>query len=169
MFQLWDHVLHLAIPLSCPLACSLWGSQLPRADLLSTYRCPLGKEARDAFGQQLVRNPVRPAESWGRSFPVQPGEDCSHTSSAVPQTLRSNKLHFKVPIVGVPGWLSWLTVCLWLGSWSQGPGIKPHMGLPTQWRVHFSLSPVCLCLLALSNQSINPPNLGLICFAAIDN
>ena len=26
---------------------------------------------------------------------------------------------------GVPGWLSWLNICLFLRSSSQGPGIKP--------------------------------------------
>ena len=30
----------------------------------------------------------------------------------------------------MPGRLSWLSVCLWLRSWSQGPGISPASGSP---------------------------------------
>ena len=54
---------------------------------------------------------------------------------------------------GVPGWLSQLSLCLWLRSQSRGPGIKPHIGLPAQWGICFSLS-LCpfpyLCSLCLS-------------------
>ena len=32
----------------------------------------------------------------------------------------------------VPGWLSQLSVCLWLRSQSQGPKIKPQVRLPAQ-------------------------------------
>ena len=38
------------------------------------------------------------------------------------------------------GWLSRLSICLQLMSWSQGPGIKPHVRLPAQGGVCFSLS-----------------------------
>ena len=38
------------------------------------------------------------------------------------------------------GWLSWLSIYLQLGSWSQSLGIKPHMGLPARQGVCFSLS-----------------------------
>ena len=37
-----------------------------------------------------------------------------------------------------PGWLSWLSVCLQLRSWSWGPGIKFHIRLPAQQGVCFS-------------------------------
>ena len=46
---------------------------------------------------------------------------------------------------GVSGWFSQLSVCLWLRSWTQGPGIKPHVGFPAPWGVGFSLS-LCLSL-----------------------
>ena len=49
----------------------------------------------------------------------------------------------KKTYIGTPGWLSRLSVCLWLRSWSQGPGIKPHIRLPARWAC-FCLS---LCLL----------------------
>ena len=42
--------------------------------------------------------------------------------------------------VGAPGWLSGLSVCLWLEPSSQGPGIEPHGGLPAQRGACFSLS-----------------------------
>ena len=47
-------------------------------------------------------------------------------------------------IIRAPGWLSRLSICLQLRSWSQVPGIKPCIGLPTQWGVCFSLL-LCLC------------------------
>ena len=34
--------------------------------------------------------------------------------------------------VGAPGWLSWLSIFLQLRSWSRGPGIEPHVGLPAE-------------------------------------
>ena len=39
-----------------------------------------------------------------------------------------DKTDFKTKIVGVPGWFSQLNICLWLRSWSQSPGIEPHVG-----------------------------------------
>ena len=41
---------------------------------------------------------------------------------------------------GAPGWLSWLSVCLWLESWSRDPGIQHPIGLSAQWGVCFFLS-----------------------------
>ena len=41
---------------------------------------------------------------------------------------------------GLSGWLCWLSVCLWLRSWSRGPGMEPRVTLPTQEGVCFSLS-----------------------------
>ena len=43
---------------------------------------------------------------------------------------------------GVLGWLSWLSICLWLRSGSQGPGIQPHIRLSAQRGVCFSLSQI---------------------------
>ena len=55
---------------------------------------------------------------------------------------------------GASGWLIGLSVCLRLGSLSQGPGIKgtpsPHVGLPAQRRVCFSLCLLPLLVLTLS-------------------
>ena len=66
--------------------------------------------------------------------------------------MESNRFHTNICIAGVPGWLNWLSICLWLGSWSQSPGIKPCIGLPAQWGVCFSLSlcpSPCSCSLSL--------------------
>ena len=52
---------------------------------------------------------------------------------------------------GAPGWLNQLSICLWLGSWSRGPGIQPHIRLLAQRGVCFSLSP-CSCSLSVSNK-----------------
>ena len=50
------------------------------------------------------------------------------------------------------GWLSQLSACLQLSSWSQGPGTEPHIQLPAQWGAYFSLfllpPPTC----AISNK-----------------
>ena len=45
-------------------------------------------------------------------------------------------------ILGAPGWLSQLSVCLWFRSWSRGAGMEFHVWLLAQQRVYFSL---CLC------------------------
>ena len=36
----------------------------------------------------------------------------------------------KVSSTEVPGWLSWLSICLYLRSWSQGPGMEPCIQPP---------------------------------------
>ena len=46
---------------------------------------------------------------------------------------------------GAPECLRQLGICLWLGSWSQGPGIQSCIGLPAWRGTCFSLS-VCLLL-----------------------
>ena len=64
---------------------------------------------------------------------------------------------------GAPGWLSWLSICLPLRSWYQNTGIQPHIGIPAQWRVCFSLSTlsplplhyVCVLSLLLTFSQIN--------------
>ena len=67
-------------------------------------------------------------------------------------------------IMGVPGGLSELSICLPPRSWSQHPGMEPHIRLPAHWRVCFSISvnacppPSTACvlsLLSLSNKQIN--------------
>ena len=42
-----------------------------------------------------------------------------------------NKVN-KVLCLGMPGWLSRLSICLRLRSWSWSPGIESHIGLPAQ-------------------------------------
>ena len=52
----------------------------------------------------------------------------------------------------MPGWLSGLGACLWLRSWSQGPGIETCIRLSAQRGVCSSLSlchSSCLCSLTL--------------------
>ena len=57
---------------------------------------------------------------------------------------------------GVPRWLSWLSICLLLGSWSQGPEIEPHIGLLAQPGACFSFSAAPPpCALSLSVKKIN--------------
>jgi len=49
-----------------------------------------------------------------------------------------------------------LRVCLQLRSWSQGPGIKPHIGLPAQRGVCLSLCrscSLCSCVLSLNKKT----------------
>ena len=41
--------------------------------------------------------------------------------------------------LGAPGWLSWLSVCLWLRSHSQGPVIESCILLLAQWSLFLSL------------------------------
>ena len=58
---------------------------------------------------------------------------------------------------GAPGWLSWLSVCFQLSSWSQDPGIQSCIRLPAHWGVCFSLClcprpPACALLFSLSNK-----------------
>ena len=55
--------------------------------------------------------------------------------------------------MGLPGWLSWLNICLQFRSWTQGPGIKPHVGLLAQQGVSPSAPsapPLCSCSFSLS-------------------
>ena len=52
-----------------------------------------------------------------------------------------NGMAIKMSYLGAPGGLRWWRVHLQLRSWSQGPGIEPHVGLPAQWGVCISLSP----------------------------
>ena len=47
-----------------------------------------------------------------------------------------NKVHGKRMSFGAPGWLSQFSVCLWLRTWSRGPGIE----VSAQCGVCFSLS-----------------------------
>lgn len=53
-----------------------------------------------------------------------------------------------MPTSVAPGWLRCLSLCLQLRPWALGSGIEPHVGLPGQRRVCFSLSlclSPCLC------------------------
>ena len=48
-------------------------------------------------------------------------------------------------------WLSPLSICLWLRSWSQSPGIKPCIGPPVQQGSCFSFSLCSISSLVLSH------------------
>ena len=58
-----------------------------------------------------------------------------------------------LPNRGAPGWLSGLSQCLRLKSWSQGPGIKSRIGLSAQQGACFPPLSACLSayLWSLSN------------------
>ena len=71
----------------------------------------------------------------------------------LPTMICKDESFSKLSVIG-PGWLSQLSVCLFLRSWSQDPGIKPHVEFPVQWGVCFSLS---LCPLPLP-LSLPPPS-----------
>ena len=63
---------------------------------------------------------------------------------------------------GAPGWLSWLSVCLPLRSWSQGPGSSPMSGslMSRESAAPSSSGPPHLLVLILSSLSqINKQNL----------
>ena len=59
--------------------------------------------------------------------------------------------------LGMPEWLSWLSICLWHRSWPQGPGLEPCIQLPAQGgSLLLPLPlPLSLPLLMLSHKSIN--------------
>ena len=62
-------------------------------------------------------------------------------------------IKLNLEVLRAPTWLRWLSVCLRLRSWSPGPGLKPHTGLPAQQGVCFSLFiclSLCMCLFSLS-------------------
>ena len=55
----------------------------------------------------------------------------------------------------MPGWLSWLSICLWPRSWSWGLGIEPHVIFISLLRGESaspspSTLPLCSCSLTLS-------------------
>ena len=82
----------------------------------------------------------------------------THASALWNQTLLNHMkyTHWLRLINRAPGWLSGLSLCLRLRSWSQGPGMEPRIGLSAQRGVCFSLS-LCLplCLLVISLCQIN--------------
>ena len=60
----------------------------------------------------------------------------------------------KKAISGVSGWPSQLSICFQLGSWSQGPGMEPHIGESAQQVVFFSLY-LCFCSLLMLTLSLS--------------
>ena len=52
-----------------------------------------------------------------------------------------DKIPFKIRLLQGAWVAHWLSVCLLLRSWFQGPGIKPHIRLLAQQRVCFSFCP----------------------------
>ena len=57
---------------------------------------------------------------------------CMHLSVLLPTYLHILNI-FQAIYLGVPGWLSRLSIYLWLRLWSQGPGIEPRIMLPAPW------------------------------------
>ena len=55
-------------------------------------------------------------------------------------------------VLGVHRWPSQLSICLWLRSWSQGPGIELHIGLHGQQTVCLYLYPSPVHALFLGNK-----------------
>ena len=72
-----------------------------------------------------------------------------YSSVTTTYDVRETTTSFIKENLGVPGWLSQLSVCLQLRSWSWCPRIEARVGLPAQWRACFSLSPYHLLLLSL--------------------
>lgn len=102
-------------------------------------------------GKELSTEMCNPQEGWVTLHPWVRGN-----YSVSPGILLSwSKLDLlKCITPGAPGWLSQLRICLWLRSWSCGPGTEPHGGLPAQQRVLLSL-PLSLpptCARSLSNK-----------------
>ena len=72
-------------------------------------------------------------------------------------------LFSKNQLLEMPAWLSWLSICLRLSSWSQGPGIESRIRLLAQQGACFSLylllslssaPPACALSLSLMNKYI---------------
>lgn len=70
----------------------------------------------------------------------QNGTKTTKGSVAMPRWLGYECCALRHHSLGNPGWLGQLGVFLWLRTWSQGPGIQPHIRLPAQQRACFSLS-----------------------------
>lgn len=82
-------------------------------------------------------------DSWTWALWVSTG---GHTLTAwklAKRKAKEVKTKQKKDTEGVPGWLRWLGICLWLRSWLLGPGIETHIGFPAQQRACFPL-PLCL-------------------------
>ena len=80
------------------------------------------------------------------SYSVQPLQNWLHSLSNMHLIPPSHSM-VKSSSLGAPGWLSGLSLCLWLRSWSQGPGIEPRIGLSAQQGACFPLS-LSACLSA---------------------
>lgn len=128
-----------------------WGTEKDRAKLTSQWAAPtqvLYSRGADCspdetqgptslFSLQFIRavpsGVSGPCSLWGERF----GES--------PKTLRSAEegLLIKNLTEGASWWLSWLSICFQIRSWSHSPGIEPHFRLPAQQGAYYSLS---LCL-----------------------
>ena len=61
-----------------------------------------------------------------------------------------------IAFLGVPGWLSWLSMCLWLRSWSHGSWVwAPHWALCWQFRAWSLLGSVSLSLSLACSHSVS--------------
>ena len=62
------------------------------------------------------------------------------------------KLLFLKDFIWMPGWLRWLGICLWLRSWSRGPGIELGSSLFSTGSASPPTPSPCSCSLSLSNK-----------------
>ena len=85
---------------------------------------------------------VRSCESWHMWKPPTPqkGLSAHPQERGVPAPCLPDPTAINSSLAGAPGWLNWLSIYLQLRSWSQGPGIRPHIRLPAQEGVCFSSS-----------------------------
>ena len=96
-------------------------------------RCPWGllsrkNEAGHSRGTQLVRGPLSFSSGHDLRVLMQPRADSPSApappSFSLPSSLKIGKILKKKK--GVPVWLSWVSVCLGVRSWPQGPQIEPQ-------------------------------------------
>ena len=105
------------------------------------YLCQCPSASSECYSAHLVGSPL-PLST----------EECHSTVAMISASLYLLGC-VKTSSSGAPGWLSQLSICFQLRSWSWGPGIEPHIRLSAQWRVSFSLSfypSPCSCSLSLS-------------------
>ena len=77
------------------------------------------------------------------------------TKGQLPSKIPLRDSFWKSGVGGAPGWLSRLSVCPQLRSWSWGPGIETCVRLPAQWAGCLSLSTACALLSVFSLSHVN--------------
>ena len=104
---------------------------------------------------QIIQKYNPPWRIPNHSHPLQSSVLRHNTAKVWSGRATFTNLHFfkwKICMVGAPGWLSRLSICIQLRSWSQGSGMEPHIRFPEQGAC-FSLS--ILLVLSHSLSQIN--------------